>query len=66
MQRLTEVGELNNKQKFKMDQYNHDLAHQQAITREKRELVLRFAKDVQNIVQKQDDKAYITGIIKLN
>jgi hypothetical protein len=33
---------------------------------EKRAIVLKFAKDVHSIVQKQDDKQYIVGIMKLN
>lgn len=66
MSKLTKLGETINKQSSKIKQYDLDLKRQEALTQEKRAIVLKFAKDVHSIVQKQDDKQYITGIMKLN
>lgn len=66
MSKLTKLGETVNKQSSKIKQYDLDLKRQESLTQEKRAIVLKFAKDVHSIVQKQDDKQYITGIMKLN
>ena len=66
MAKTTKLGETLNKQNSKKTQYELELKRQQDCTLEKRAIVLKFAKDVHSIVQKQDDKQYITGIMKLN
>lgn len=66
MKELDALGEKINKQTSQTKQYQADFDRQEEITKEKRGVVLKFAKDVHNIVQKQDDKAYVVGIMKLN
>lgn len=43
-----------------------DLRNQEEFTKEKKEVILKFAQDVHKIVQTKDEKAYVTGIMKLN
>jgi len=52
MAKTTKLGETLNKQNSKKTQYELELKRQQDFTKEKRAIVLKFAKDVHNIVQK--------------
>jgi len=54
------------KQKSKIKSKKNDLVGQRKLTKEKKAFILKFAQDVHKIVSTKDDKAYITGIMKLN
>jgi hypothetical protein len=45
---------------------NTDLASQKGATAEEEKTILKFASDVHKIVQSKDEKAYVTGMMKLN
>jgi thymidylate kinase len=66
MQRMNQQGEELSKKQSKINQLNVDLKTQQDQTSEKEKTILKFAQDVHKIVQTKDEKAYVTGVMKLN
>lgn len=63
---MNERAEKLSKFRSKIKSVTNDLVEQRKITEEKRAITLKFAQDVYKIVSTKDDKAYVTGIMKLN
>jgi hypothetical protein len=66
MQKMNILGEELSKKQSKINQLNSDVTNQKDNTNEKEKTILKFAQDVHKIVQTKDEKAYVTGIMKLN
>lgn len=63
---MNERAEKLSKFHSKIKSTTNDLMEQRKETKEKKAITLKFAQDVHKIVSTKDDKAYATGIMKLN
>ena len=63
---MNERAEKLSKFRSKIKSTTNDLTEQRKETREKKAITLKFAQDVHKIVSTKDDKAYVTGVMKLN
>lgn len=63
---MNKLGTELTKDRSKIKSKKNDLREQRRLTKEKKSFILKFAQDVHKIVSTKDDKAYITGIMKLN
>ena len=63
---ITHYGEELRKHQSKIDSVGIEITQQEEKTKEKKAIILKFAQDVQKIVQMKNDQAYITGLMKLN
>jgi len=63
---MNERAEKLSKYRSKIKSATNDLIEQRKITQEKKAITLKFAQDVYKIVSTKDDKAYVTGMMKLN
>lgn len=63
---MNERAEKLSKFRSKIKSSTNDLIEQRKETREKKAITLKFAQDVHKIVSTKDDKAYVTGMMKLN
>ena len=50
----------------KIDQLNVEIVKQESRTGEKKSIILKFAQDVQKIVNKMNENDYLNGLMKLN
>jgi hypothetical protein len=63
---MNKLGTELTKDRSKIKSKKNDLRKQRQTTKEKKAFILKFAQDVHKIVSTKDDKAYVTGIMKLN
>lgn len=63
---MNERAEKLSKFRSKIKSTTNDLIEQRKETKEKKAITLKFAQDVHKIVSTKDDKAYVTGMMKLN
>jgi len=63
---MNKLGTELTKDRSKIKSKKNDLRKQRQETKDRKAFILKFAQDVHKIVSTKDDKAYVTGIMKLN
>ena len=63
---MSKLGDDLHKKNSKIKQLKNELAEREEKTWEKEKTILKFASDVAKIVDTRDEKAYVTGLMKLN
>lgn len=66
MKKMNQLGKELAKRQSKINTLHLDLGQQKEATAEQEKTIIKFASDVHKIVQTKDEKAYVTGVMKLN